>query len=375
MLIDDLAHTRRGWPVRHPFEHQSGGAAGQRAVQQIAVAGDPADIGGAPVNIARVVIENVFKGGGRVDQIAAGGVQHPFRFTGGARGIEDEQRIFGVHLDGAVFGAGVRHQIAPPQIAAFLPVDFTAGTFQDHDVFNAVYVRVFQRVIDVFLQRDGATGAQPFIRGDHQARAGVDNASGHCLRREAAKNHRVDGADAGAGQHRHRGFRHHRHIDGDHVAFFNPEAEQHIGEAAHVRMQFTVGDVLALAGVVAFPDDGGLIAALGEVAVEAVGGEVQGAVFIPFDGNVTWREGGILHAGVGAHPVKDFPLLAPECIRVCYGLLILRLVLIRVNQATFRNVSGNRVFVYLAHGFFSPLNLLNICQTNVKSRGFDSFVC
>ena len=189
MLIDDLAHTRRGWPVRYPFEHQGGGAAGQRTIQQIAVAGDPAHIGGAPVNIARMVVENVFKGGGRVDQVAAGGVQHPFRFTGGARGIEDEQRIFGVHLDGPVLGAGIGHQVAPPQVAAFLPVDFAAGTFQDHDMLNTVDVRVFQRVINVFLQRDGATSAQPFVSGDHQARAGVDNASGHRLRREAAENH------------------------------------------------------------------------------------------------------------------------------------------------------------------------------------------
>jgi hypothetical protein len=55
---------------------------------------------------------------------------------------------------------------------------------------------------------------------------------------------------------------------------------------------------------------------------------------------------------VGPHPVKDFALLAPEGIRVGDGLLILRLVLFRVNQATFRNRSGNRVFMYLAHGFF-----------------------
>ena len=169
MLIDDLAHARRRRPVRHPFEHQGGGAAGQWAVQQIAMAGDPAHVGGAPINIARMVVENVFKGGGRIDQIAAGGVQHPFRFTGGAGGIEDEQRIFGVHFDGPVFGAGVRNQVAPPQIAAFLPVDIAAGAFQDHHVLNAFHVRVFQRVIDVFLQRDGATGAQPFVSGDHQA--------------------------------------------------------------------------------------------------------------------------------------------------------------------------------------------------------------
>lgn len=42
------------------------------------MAGDPAHVGGAPINIARMVVENVFKGGGRIDQIAAGGVQHPF---------------------------------------------------------------------------------------------------------------------------------------------------------------------------------------------------------------------------------------------------------------------------------------------------------
>jgi hypothetical protein len=78
-----------------------------------------------------------------------------------------------------VLVAGVRNQIAPPQVAAFLPVDFAAGTFEDHHVLNAFHVRVFQRVVDVFLQRDGATGAQPFIGGDHQARAGVDNTSGN----------------------------------------------------------------------------------------------------------------------------------------------------------------------------------------------------
>jgi hypothetical protein len=72
-------------------------------------------------------------------------------------------------------------------------------------------------------------------------------------------------------------------------------------------MQFTIGDVFALAGVVAFPDDGGLIAALGEVAVEAVGGEVQRAVFIPFNGDVARREGGVLHAGIGRIQSRILP--------------------------------------------------------------------
>jgi len=43
------------------------------------------------------------------------------------------------------------------------------------------------------------------------------------MRRKAAKDDRVDGADPGAGQHRHRRFRHHRHVDEDALAFLDPE--------------------------------------------------------------------------------------------------------------------------------------------------------
>ena len=82
MFVDHLAHTRRGRPVRDAFKHQRGGATGQRTVQQVAVPGDPAHVGGTPVDVARVVVEDVFEGSGRVDQITAGGVQHAFRFAG-----------------------------------------------------------------------------------------------------------------------------------------------------------------------------------------------------------------------------------------------------------------------------------------------------
>src|SRR6266404_3394889 len=49
---------------------------GQRAINDIAVAGDPADIGGAPINVAVVIIEHILVGIGRPQQIAARGVQH-----------------------------------------------------------------------------------------------------------------------------------------------------------------------------------------------------------------------------------------------------------------------------------------------------------
>ncbi len=118
--------------------------------------GDPAHVGGAPVDVARMVVEDVFEGGGRIDQIAAGGVQHAFRLAGGAGGIEDEQRIFGVHLFRLMLVAGFLNQVVPPQVAALVPVDFAAGTLEDDDVADGVDVRVFQRLIDVFLQRNTA---------------------------------------------------------------------------------------------------------------------------------------------------------------------------------------------------------------------------
>ena len=74
----------RGGIVGHAFEHQGGGAVGQRAIDDIAVAGDPADIGGAPIDIALVVIEHILMGPGRPQQIAAGGVQHALGFAGRA---------------------------------------------------------------------------------------------------------------------------------------------------------------------------------------------------------------------------------------------------------------------------------------------------
>ena len=45
--------------VWNTLEHQGGRAIGQRTVDDVAVAGDPADIGRAPVDVAIVIIEHV----------------------------------------------------------------------------------------------------------------------------------------------------------------------------------------------------------------------------------------------------------------------------------------------------------------------------
>ena len=58
--------------------------------------------------------------------------------------------------------------------------------------------------------------------GQHNLRAGIVYPHGKLFRREAAKDHRMNGANAGTGQHRRGGFRHHGHIDNDHIPLLTP---------------------------------------------------------------------------------------------------------------------------------------------------------
>jgi hypothetical protein len=70
----------------------------------------------------------------------------------------------------------------------------------------------------------------PQLPGDHHLRGGVVDAHRQFLGGEAAEDHRVDGPDAGAGEHRHRCFGNHRHVDDDPVASLDTDAPEPAGE-------------------------------------------------------------------------------------------------------------------------------------------------
>src|ERR1700676_1761576 len=122
----------------------------------------------------------------------------------------------------------------------------------------------------------------------------------------------MDGADPRAGQHRIGGFRNHRKIDGDAVALLDVAGARDVGHPADLVMQLPIGDVPRLGGIVALPDDGGLVAALVEVAVDAVPGDVEDAVLEPFDRYLAGCERGVLDLGEGLHPADPLGLFGPE---------------------------------------------------------------
>ncbi|MCY1359523.1 hypothetical protein D9M69_460990 [compost metagenome] len=316
------------------------------------MAGDPADVGGAPVDFTRTVVEHALVGHGRVQQVAAGGVLHALRLASGAGGVKDEQRFFGAHLFRRTHGAGHFHQVLEPDVAMLVPLDVATGALAHDDFLDAAGFRVGQGVVDVGLERDLLAGTNAFVGGDHHFGFAVDDAAGQGFRREAAEHHRVNRADPGTGQHGDHGFGDHRHIDSHHVAAVHILATQGVGELAHLLVQFAVSDVAAFGRVIALPDDRDLIAALGQMTVQAVVGNVQGAVGEPFDVDMVIVEGSLLHRGERLDPVEALGLLAPEAIRVDDGLLVHRLVGRLVSQRVGRNLGTNGIQRSRTHLFY-----------------------
>ncbi|MND61047.1 hypothetical protein D3C80_522920 [compost metagenome] len=117
-------------------------------------------------------------------------------------------------------------------------------------------------------------------------------------------------------------------------------------------MEVAVGDVFVLGRVVAFPDDRDLVAALGEVTVQAVGGDVEGAVGEPLDVDVMVVEGGLLHLGERLDPVDALGLLAPEAIGIDHGLLVHGLVGRLVRQGLGGHFRADRIQRSSTHGSY-----------------------
>ncbi len=109
------------------------------------------------------------------------------------------------------------------------------------------------------LQRRLATAAHALVRRDDDGRGRALDAAGERLRGEAAEHDRMHRADPRAGEHRIGRLGDHRQIDRDPVALLDAVMFEYVGEPADVFGEFGVGDVFRLRGIVAFPDDRGLV--------------------------------------------------------------------------------------------------------------------
>ena len=86
-----LNHLPEGTWLARPgstLVHDCGGAIGEGPVHDVAVPGDPAHIGGAPVDVVIADVEDPLEGEVGPEVVAGSGVHHPLGLAGGAGGVE-----------------------------------------------------------------------------------------------------------------------------------------------------------------------------------------------------------------------------------------------------------------------------------------------
>src|SRR5579875_428779 len=162
----------------------------------------------------------------------------------------------------------------------------------------------------------------------------------------------MDGTDACAGEHGNRRFRNHRHVDGDAITLLDAARLEHVGKTTDLGVELPIGEPLVILRIVAFPQDGRLVASLGEMAIDAVVACVQGAVFKPLDRNVA-GEGGVLHLAERPDPVDALGLLGPETFGVLNGTCVHILILGIIDQGA-SSPFGRNIVDLLGHLFFLP---------------------
>src|SRR5437762_2617181 len=131
------------------------------------MSGDPADIGGAPVDVILFHVKDITVSGGSADEVTSTGVHHALRFAGRAAGVEDVEHVFGVHGLSLTAVAGLGHEIVPPEITPRLHAHLRrlADALQDYYFLNRR--RPLQRLIHVCLQlHDAAAPPRTIARHD-----------------------------------------------------------------------------------------------------------------------------------------------------------------------------------------------------------------
>ena len=133
VLIDDGPEAVAIGEIGRALVHERSAAVGQRPVDDVGMPGDPADVGGAPVDVVLLDVEDVVMRGRRADQVAAGGVHDALGFAGGAAGVEDEEHVLGVHGLGGAFIGSAGDEFVPPEVAARFHVRLGGVADAPHD--------------------------------------------------------------------------------------------------------------------------------------------------------------------------------------------------------------------------------------------------
>ena len=243
-----------------------GAAVDERRVDDVAVADHPADVGGGPPHLARLDAVEIFHRPFERDHVAAIVAHDALRHAGRARGVENVERIGGGDRHAVIDRAGVNERVIahrrPVVVAAGDHRRFRLRALQDQAGVGLVRAKR-DRFVEQRLVGDDAAGLDAATRRQDHLRLGVVDAGGEFARGKAAEHHRMNGADARAGEHGDHRLRHHRHIEDDAVALADAEVAQHGREHLRFGHQPVIADGAFRSGERQVVDDRRLLAAAG----------------------------------------------------------------------------------------------------------------
>ncbi len=191
---------------------------------------------------------------GRANHVAAMHVHHAFGLAGGTRGVEQEERIFRVHLLGGTISW---------KLEQIIEVDFAGsgelnpGPRVDHHLFYQF--QVFESFIDDAFEGHGLAAPEADVPHNHHLGLRVGNAVAQSGVAQAGIHDRMNRANTCASQHGNRAFDRQGHINDHAVALHHAQRLQTVGEAADLAVKLSIGND-ALAAIFTQPNEGGAIA-------------------------------------------------------------------------------------------------------------------
>ena len=256
-------------------------------------------------------------GEGHLGEVTTGGVHDAFGLARGARGVQQEEQLLGIHRFGRAALVGSGHEFVIPVVATLHHWHVVATAAHHHHGRDAGCV--VEGFVGHRLQWEHLTAAMASVGGDEHLGLGIVDAITQRMRAEATEHHTVRRADAGTGEHGHRGFRNHRQVDVHPIALGYAEALQHVGEPFGLGQQFGVGDGARVAGLT-LEMDGHLVAPAGfHMAIEAVVAHVQLATHEPLrERQIPFADG--VPRGCPTHQL--FSLACPEPFVVLVRLVV-----------------------------------------------------
>jgi hypothetical protein len=256
------------------------------------VARDPADVGGAPVDVRLgLQVEDVVVRRRHADEVAARRVDDALRLRGRPGRVHEEEEVLRVHWLGRT---GLRVvgdvEVVQPHVAAVGHRHLVARAPHDEAAPDAR--RGGHGLVGGALERHRRAAPPGLVLRDEHLAAHVVHPIGQRVRREAAEHDGVRRAEAGAGEHRRRQLGDHPEVDRHRRPLGDPQLLEGVGEANGVALQLRVGDRARVARL-ALPVVGDAVAESRlDVPVDAVVRDVEPPAQVPL--------------GIGRLPLENF---------------------------------------------------------------------